>query len=221
MKDQNGNDIPGRLCYNSGYIKFIKSILEELMQYDIAGFHIAMLDWGFSPPYACWCGKCREAFKKEYGMDMPKEINWDKDWEKVLNFRYNSDIRFSQELQAFVKARHPGLSIDFNYHGYPPFPWWTGQRPEGKANDGDFVTAEGSPFVFGHTNPSLLALFMKGARADGRTQGVTSVGVYDYHDFTVRPAPELKWEVFTYLAHSALCTIVDKAYYDGTLNPLT
>jgi len=221
MKDQNGNDIPGRLCYNSGYIDFIKSILEELMQYDIAGFHIDMLDWGFFPPYGCWCDKCREAFKKEYGMDMPKEINWDKDWEKVLEFRYNTAERFCRELQSFVKSRRPELSIDFNYHGYPPFSWWVGQRPVGKAEDGDFVTAEGLPFVFGHTNPSFLALFMKGVRSDGRTQGVTSVSVYDYHDFTLRPTAELKWEVLTYLAHGALCTIVDKAYYDGTLNPLT
>lgn len=221
MKDWDGKDLPGRLCYNSGYIEFIKSILEELMQYDIAGFHIDMLDWGFFPPYGCWCEKCREKFKKEYGKDMPRRINWDEDWEKVLEFRYNSDQRFCQELQNFVKSKRPELSVDFNYHGYPPFSWWEGQRPVGKAKDGDFVTAEGLPFTFGQTNPSFLSLFMKGARPDGRTQGVTSVGVYDYHDFTVRPTAELKWEVFTYLAHGALCTIVDKAYYDGSLNPLT
>jgi len=221
MKDWDDNDIPGRLCYNSGYIDFIKSILEELMQYAIAGFHIDMLDWGFFPPYGCWCENCREAFKKEHGMDMPKGIAWNKDWEKVLEFRYNSDSRFCQELQTFVKSKHPEVSVDFNYHGYPPFSWWTGQRPVGKANDGDFVSAEGLPFVFGHTNPSFLALFMKGARTDGKTQGVTSVGVYDYHDFTLRPTKELKWEILTYLAHGASCTIVDKAYYEGTLNPLT
>ena len=220
MKDWYGNDIPGRLCYNSGYIEFIKSILEELMSYDIAGFHIDMLDWGFSPPYGCWCDKCREAFKKEYGMDMPSKVSWDENWEKVLEFRYKSDISFCRELERFVHSHRPELSIDFNYHGYPPFSWWTAQKPVGKAEDGDFVTAEGLPFVFGHTNPSFLALFMKGARSDGRTQGVTSVGVYDYHDFTVRPTAELKWEVMTYLAHGALCTIVDKANYDGTFNPL-
>ena len=220
MKDWDGNDIPGRLCYNSGYIEFIKSILEELMNYDIAGFHIDMLDWGFSPPYGCWCDKCREAFKREYGIDMPKGVSWDDDWEKVLEFRYESDMRFCRELERFVHSRRPELSVDFNYHGYPPFSWWTAQKPVGKAEDGDFVTAEGLPFVFGHTNPSFLALFMKGARSDGRTQGVTSVGVYDYHDFTVRPTAELKWEVMTYLAHGALCTIVDKANYDGTFNPL-
>ncbi len=220
MKDWDGKDIMGRLCYNSGYIEFIKSILEELMQYDIAGFHIDMLDWGFFPPHGCWCERCEEAFEKEYGMEMPKEMNWNKDWEKVLEFRYDSAVRFCQQLQAFVKSKRPELSVDFNYHGYPPFSWWTGQKPVGKASDGDFLTAEGLPFVFGHTNPSFLALFMKGARGDGRTQGVTSVGVYDYHDFTLRPTAELKWEIFTYLAHGSLCTIVDKAYYEGALNPV-
>ena len=30
----------------------------------------------------------------------------------------------------------------------------------------------------------------------------------------------MKWEVFTYLAHGAQCTIVDKANYDGSLDPV-
>jgi hypothetical protein len=61
---------------------------------------------------------------------------------------------------------------------------------------------------------------MKGARADRVVQGVTSRSVYDYHDFTVRPTADLKWEAFTYLSHGCQFTVVDKAYYDGTSDPL-
>ena len=95
-----------------------------------------------------------------------------------------------------------------------------GQKPVQHASTGDFVTAEGLPFKFGHYNPSLLSLFMKGARADRMVQGVTSRSVYDYHDFTVRPTADLKWEIFTYLTHGCQCTIVDKANYEGTSDPL-
>ncbi len=218
MKDSGGKDIPGRLCYNSGYLGFIQQVLEELMAYDIGGFHIDMLDFGFFPPYGCWCERCQAAFRQEYGMDMPSGVTWDEAWEKMLEFRYNSNTRFCRELQAFVRSRRPELSVDFNYHGYPPFSWWVGQRPVQHGQNGDFVTAEGLPWVFGHTNPSLLSLFMSGVSPDGAMQGVTSRGVYDYHDFTVRPVAEMKWEVFTYLAHGALCTVVDKANYDGTLD---
>jgi len=220
MKDPAGNDLADRLCFRSDYLEFIQRVAGEMMGYEIAGFHFDMLDFGFAPPYGCWCLRCRAAFRQEHSIDMPPGVSWDDAWDKMLQFRCDSNTRFCRALQAFVKSRRPGISVDFNYHGYPPFNWMPGQRPEQHAANGDFVTAEGLPFVFGHYNPSLLALFMKGVRADGCTQGVTSRSVYDYHDFTVRPAADLKWEVFTYLAHGAQCTIVDKANYDGTSDPL-
>ena len=70
MKDSSGKDIPGRLCYNSGYLEFIKQVAGEMMRYEIRGFHFDMLDFGFGPPYGCWCARCREVFRNEYGMDM-------------------------------------------------------------------------------------------------------------------------------------------------------
>lgn len=220
MKGADGADLGGRLCYNSGYIEFIKKVAAEMMEYPIAGFHFDMLDYGFGPPAGCWCAACKAAFRQEYGIDMPAGITWDEAWDKMLEFRCNSNTRFCTELQAFVKAKRPEISVDYNYHGYPPFQWFPGEKPVQHALNGDFVTAEGLPWIFGHTNPSLLSLFMAGARPQGPVQGVTSRGVFDYHDFTVRPVAEMKWEVMTYLAHGAQCTIVDKLYYDGSPEPL-
>jgi len=220
MKDSAGNELPDRLCYNSGYIEFVKALAAEMMEYPIAGFHFDMLDYGFGPPYGCWCDHCRAAFRERYGMDPPPGITWDDAWDKMLEFRCDSNSRFSQELQAFVHEHRPDISVDFNYHGYPPFNWFPGERPVQHALNGDFVTAEGLPWIFGHNNVSLLPLFMAGARPRGPVQAVSSRGVWDYHDFTVRPAAEMKWEVLTYLAHGAQFTMVDKAYYDGALEPL-
>jgi hypothetical protein len=218
MKDSSGKDIGGRLCFNSGYVEFIKQVLDELMQYEISGFHVDMLDYGFAAPYGCWCEKCQSLFRETYGVAMPAGVTWDDAWEKMLEFRCNSNTRFCQTVQAFVRERRPDVSVDFNYHGYPPFSWLPGQRPVQHALNGDFVTAEGLPWIFGHTNPSLLSLFMAGARPNGPVQGVSSRGVWDYHDFTVRPVAEMKWEVLTYLAHGAQLTMVDKLNYDGSLD---
>jgi hypothetical protein len=220
MKGWEDNDLGGRLCYNSGYIEFIKAVLSEMMAYEVAGFHVDMLDYGFAPPVGCWCANCRAAFRGTYGDDLPPMDTWDDRWRRVLQFRADSNTRFCKDVEAHVKAKRPELSVDFNYHGYPPFSWYPGQLPAKHAANGDFVTAEGLPWIFGHNNPSLLSLFMLGARPEGPVQGVTSRGVFDYHDFTVRPAAEIKWEVMTYLAHGAQCTIVDKLYYDGALEPL-
>ncbi|MBN1418869.1 MAG: beta-galactosidase trimerization domain-containing protein [Planctomycetes bacterium] len=220
MKDAAGEDLGSRLCYRSGYLAFVEAVAAEMMEYEIAGFHFDMLDFGFGPPYGCWCPTCRAAFKKEHGIEMPAGVTWDEAWEKMLRFRCESNGRFCEDLEAFVKAKRPEISVDYNYHGYPPFNWVEGEMPVRHARTGDFVTAEGLPFVFGHTNPSLLALFLRAARPEGPIQCVTSRSVYDYHDFTVRPVLDLGWEVFTYLAHGAQCTIVDKANYEGTIDPV-
>jgi hypothetical protein len=220
MKGPDGKDLEPRLCFNSPYIDYIKTVADEMMAYEISGFHFDMLDFGFGPPLGCWCDRCRTLYREMYRRDMPACPTWDEAWDRMLEFRAASNTRFCRDLDAFVHSHRPEISVDFNYHGYPPFSWMPGELPVKHAKNGDFVTAEGLPFIFGHTNPSLLALFMKGARPDGLVQGVTSRSVYDYHDFTVRPTADMKWEVMTYLAHGAQCTIVDKANYDGTLDRL-
>jgi hypothetical protein len=218
MKDQEGKDIRPRLCYNSPYFDYNRQIAAEMLTYPVQGFHFDMLDFGFGTPVGCWCDRCKHLFASQYGMDMPSGVTWDDGWDKMLQFRCNSNTRFCQRLTAFVHEVQPGASVDFNYHGYPPFSWYPGEKPVQHAQNGDFVTAEGLPWVFGNYNPSLLSLFMAGARPNGPVQGVTSRSVFNYHDFTIRPTADMKWEVFTYLAHGAQCTIVDKANYDGSLD---
>ena len=220
MQDADGKDLGDRLCYNSGYLEFIKQVLGEMMNYPIVGFHVDMLDFGFGPPVGCFCPRCRELFRKKYGVDMPKGVTWDKKWDHMLQFRCDSNTRFCQEVQTFVHAKRPELSVDFNYHGYPPFSWLPGEMPSQHARNGDFVTCEPLPWAFGHNTPSFLSLFIAGARPEGPWQVATSRGVRGYHDFAIRPAAELSWEVFTYFAHGVQCTIVDKLNYDGGMDPV-
>ncbi len=223
MEDWNGDSIGSRLCYNSGYLEYTKKIAAELMEYEIVGFHFDMLDFGFSPPYGCFCeNNCQPRFRDEYKMEMPRPAKptWDADWEKFLEFRANSNARFCRDLQAFVKATRPEVAVDYNYHGYPPFSWVVGELPVRHALNGDFVTAESLPWAFGYNNPSLLSLFLAGARLGGPTQVATSRSMYDYYDPTVRPVADMTWEVSTCHAHGAQVTIVDKIRYDGTLDPL-
>ena len=218
MQDAEGNDIPNRICYNRGYLDRAKQIADELMEYEIAGFHFDMLDYGFDKPYGCWCPACQDLFRSQYDVEMPRKRTWDEAWEKLLEFRYASNARFCNKLRAYVHSRKPGLSVDFNYHGYPPFDWQVGELPVPHSAMSDFVTAEGLPWAFGYTMPSLITLFMKASHPEGLAQGVTWRGIREYHDYTVRPSLDIKAEVMTYLVHGAFCTIVDKANYEGTLD---
>jgi hypothetical protein len=223
MEDWNGNSIGSRLCYNSGYLDYTKKVAAELMQYEIVGFHFDMLDFGFSPPYGCFCeNNCQPRFRDEYKMEMPRPAKptWDAGWEKILEFRANSNTRFCRELQTFVHATRADVAVDYNYHGYPPFSWVVGELPVRNALNGDFVTAESLPWIFGYNNPSLLSLFLAGARPGGPTQVATSRSMYEYYDPTIRPLADMSWEVSTCHAHGAQVTIVDKIRYDGTQDPL-
>jgi hypothetical protein len=218
MHDAQDREIPDRLCFNSGYLDRVKQFADEMMEYAIAGFHFDMLDQGFGKPWGCWCGNCQRKFRARFGMSMPKEREWNADWEKVLQFRYDSSSGFAESLRQHVRNKRPELSVDFNYHGYPPFDWQAGERPVQHAAMSDFVTAEGLPWAFGYSMPSFLAMFLAAANRENVFQCVTWRGVREYHDYTVRPVADLKSEVMRYLAHGATCTIVDKANYDGTLD---
>ena len=70
---------------------------------------------------------------------MPKSVNWDEDWERMLQFRYDTSDRFEKDLFAYVRSVNPKASVDFNYHGNPPFSFEVGQRPVQHASNGDFV----------------------------------------------------------------------------------
>lgn len=223
MEDWEGNSIRPRLCFNSAYLEYNKRVAAELMQYEIVGFHFDMLDFGFGPPIGCFCNRyCQPLFRRKYGMEMPllAKPTWDEDWDKILAFREYSNAHFAHELADFVHSKRSDVSVDFNYHGYPPFSWVEGELPVKHALDGDFVTAEGLPWVFGYNNVSLLPLFLFGARLGGPVQVASSRSMYNYYDPTVRPVNDMKWEVATYQAHGAQVTIVDKINYDGTQDPV-
>jgi hypothetical protein len=41
-----------------------------------------------------------------------------------------------------------------------------------------------------------------------------------YHDQTTRPRNDMRWEMFTLLAHGAFVTMIDKTPFDGSLDPV-
>lgn len=225
MKQWDGKDIDGRLCYNAqGYLELVEQYAAEMMEYDISGFHFDMNDMGFNPPFGCFCPEnCQPLFRQRFGKEMPRpsQPTWDEDWDKILEFRYSSNEHFCSQLREFVHAHRPEVSVDFNYHGYPPFNWHVGETPTRHSRMGDFCTAEGLPWAFGYYMPSMIAVFMAGANPGVRPQVATSRFNRSYGDYTVRSVEEMKWEIFTYLANGIFTTIVDKTNYDGSLDAET
>ncbi len=219
MVDVHGKPID-RVCLNSGYLEHVKALTTEMLAYGIEGFHIDMLDLGFGPPHGCWCKACQRLFEEEYGESMPSEIAWDEDWDRMLEFRYNTSARFERELRDHVRSLDPDVSVDFNYHGYPPFSWEVGQRPVQHALIGDFVTAETGVWGFSALGVGLTARFLAATSPQDVYQVAMQRGVRMYHDMTTRPLNDIRWELLTLLSHGAKVTIVDKTPYDGSLDPV-
>jgi len=145
---------------------------------------------------------------------------WDEGWEKMLEFRYRSSERFEKALRSHVRSLNPRASVDFNYHGNPPFSFEVGQRPVQHAGQGDFVTGETGVWGFSALTVGLNAEFYRAATPDRPFQVAMQRGVRMYHDQTTRPLNDIRWELFSLLAHGAFVTMVDKTAYDGWLDPV-
>ncbi len=210
----------GRFCYNSGYLETMKRIVKEQLDYGIDGFHIDMVDQGFGPPYGCWCDSCQNQFRRQYGHDMPTQIRWDSEWDEMLEFRYNSSERFEKALREYIRSVNPAATVDFNYHGSPPFSFEVGQRPVQHAGNADFVTGETGQWGFSALGVGLNAEFYRAATPGKPFQVAIQRGVRMYHDQTTRPLADIEWELSTLLAHGAFVTMVDKTGFEGDLDPV-
>ncbi len=218
--DKDGKPISGRVCYRSGYLDYMKTMVEEQLAYGIDGFHLDMVDQGFGPPYGCWCATCQKEFRAQHGRPMPKGVTWDEDWDRFMEFRYSASERFENALTAHIRRVNPHATVDYNYHGNPPFSWELGQRPVQHARNGDFVTGETGVWGFSALTVGLNAEFYRAATPGAPFQIAMQRGVRMYHDQTTRPLNDLRWELFTLLSHGGFATIVDKTAFDGWLDPL-
>ncbi len=219
MRGADGNPI-GRFCFNSGYLDAMKDIVAEQLAYEIDGFHIDMLDQGFGQPYGCWCDACRNLFRTRFGHDMPGGATWDSKWDDMLEFRYETSQRFEQELVAHIRSIDPTASVDYNYHGSPPFSFEVGQRPVQHAGNADFVTGETGVWGFSALGVGLNAEFYRASTPGIPYQVAIQRGVRMYHDQTTRPLNDMRWETFTLLAHGAFVTMIDKTDFAGGLDPV-
>lgn len=220
-RQADGKPIDHLVCFNTPYTNVVQALLTEMLSYGVAGFHLDMVDQGFGPPYGCWCDHCQELFQAEYGRPMPKGVNWeDDDWDRMLQFRYATSDRLEKMLTEYVRSMDPRATVDFNYHGNPPFSWEVGQTPVAHAGNGDFVTGEAGLWAFGALTASFNAAWYRAATPGKPFQVAVQRGVRMYHDQTTRPLNDMRWEMFTLLAHGAFVTMIDKTAYDGWLDPV-
>jgi hypothetical protein len=136
------------------------------------------------------------------------------------DWRIVGSDRFEKEMTDHIRRVNSRATIDFNYHGNPPFSWEVGQLPVRHAQNGDFVTGETGVWGFSALTVGLNVEFYRAATPGKPVQVAMQRGVRMYHDQTTRPLNDIRWELFNLLAHGAFVTIVDKTGFDGWLDPV-
>jgi hypothetical protein len=210
----------GFMCYNSPYREYVQKQVEEILDYDIEGFHFDMLWFGHTGK-VCYCDYCRPLFKQKYGIDMPEKPSWDEPWRKFLEFRYESNAGFCEDLNRVIRRKRPNASIMYNYHATPPNSWQEGMLPLKHRLISDYGTGEGYPMRFGHHYASFMSCFLANVKPGSPWQGVTSRYTRNMNDKTVRPLADMTYETMTYLSHGGMPLFVDTPGDDGnSLDPV-
>ena len=220
MKNEKGQPIGNSICFNSPlFFELQKERSAHLLKnYNVEGLFFDMMNYPFDQ-LACYCATCNRLFREKYGIAQPTKPEKTETWGKFLDFRYESNARFAQELKTDLRQRFPGKLICYNYHGQPPFGWQTGFRPISHASLSDATMAEDFATRFSQNYPSLTAAFLSGVRPGAVAQVMTDMTLGGYGDFTQRPVPDLKFDLFTAKLRNANVMVIEKILHDYSTRP--
>mgnify|MGYP000079446973 CR=1 FL=1 len=106
-----------QMCINSPFIDHVKKEVLEALELGVDGIFLDSFRYQPDPERACYCKWCREAFKREYGFDMPVEPDWsDSRWRKLWDWRYKIVVKRIKELYEQVKKYDKNILFMYNSH---------------------------------------------------------------------------------------------------------
>ena len=202
------------VCLNSPYrYEWVYPQLREIIDnYDIDGLWLDMI---YFLPKGCYCGYCRDLFKREHGRDIV-----DAEGETVRGFRREALRNFLKEVKQIVKASGKKLAIMGNGCGFIEQ-----SRPEFAQNLMgrqaidlvDCHVAEAQPAWDGYASLSGQARYLR--TLDKPFEVLSVRFIAHWGEWTFKPVPQLKHEFSTILANGGVISCGDQAYPDGTLEP--
>lgn len=106
-----------QLCINSPFIEHVKRELVEVLRLGVDGVFLDSFRYQPDPERACYCKWCREAFRAEYGYDMPEKPSWsDSRWRRLWDWRYRVVVRRIKELYELAKKYSEHVLFMYNSH---------------------------------------------------------------------------------------------------------
>ncbi|MDD3927730.1 MAG: ThuA domain-containing protein [bacterium] len=156
--------LPGsHKCCNTGFREFTYAVMKKTVQdYDVDGI---FFDGYAIPPGHCYCQRCQEKFRQQYGEDIPTEADETSiAWKTFKQFRYEQVAEFIKGCREAVKEGNPEAVFYMNMQGLHRLSWCTARNGLMLKEAVDIVGSEAFEYYY----PESLrnrALWAQGATA--------------------------------------------------------
>ncbi|MFH0795956.1 MAG: family 10 glycosylhydrolase [Candidatus Omnitrophota bacterium] len=200
------------VCLNSPYREYAISQVKEIAKnYDMDGIFLDMFVY-HTQKQLCYCDYCKKKYREELGGEIPVVIDWQSlVWRRYLDWRSKCLRECIFDMEKLIRSVKPNVSFSHNFHGYWIVNWRVGVTAEEFTESADYVTGETEAMC-----PSQLARFMRGV-SGGKHYDVMTHRFVQGWDYSIKPAEQLKFEIFTAAANGAGVTVIDQPYHTGRL----
>lgn len=202
----------GVCCPNTGYRDFVRGQIEDLCShYEFDGLWVDMIGW---TGCACYCDDCREAYRRETGLELPETVDFaDPAWVRFQRSRQAWVTDFSKMVVDTAKAAQPGISVTLQSASCKG--GWRDASPTSFFALPDYLAVDL------YLEPWEEAFICKLLRALSNTQPVEFMvsSCVDLNEHTTRkPLERLSMQSKLALAHQCAFVFIDAIDPIGTVN---
>lgn len=202
----------GQCCVNSdGYREYVKEQITQIVtDYPSFGLWIDMLGWFGN---VCYCNSCREKFKAETGLDLPKKEDWNSpEWARFMRFREKSMVEFAQIVKDTARKSNPEISVVFNCAAWKENNLCGVSEEFLQVNEymaGDFY---GNQLMYG-----TICRALNNLTPNRPIEFMTSRCVELEDHTTLKSKEELRNSIYASIAYNASFVMIDAINPDGTM----
>lgn len=203
-----------RCCINSeGFRNRIKRQLGYVCRtYDFVGVWIDMCAWHGA---VCACDSCKAKFKREYGKEIPTEINWrSRDFAEFIEAREKWLVEFLTFLKKIVTDEKPDATVTFQNALWSS--GWAGGVTQKSIDLSEFLAGDfyDQPIAY-----SAICKYLNSASKNRPIEFMTSLCASLAEHTTMKTRRELRHSFAGAIVHNAAFTTIDAIDPVGTINP--
>lgn len=105
------------MCINSPFMEYVHKEVEEVLSLNVDGVFLDSFRYQPDIEKACYCKWCQERFRKEFGYEMPREIDWsDVRWRELWKWRYKVVVDRIREISQKIRSKSKNVLLMYNSH---------------------------------------------------------------------------------------------------------